>query len=98
MKRKETFIAEEQRKEVEMDRKPRLAILTTHPVQYNAPWFKLLAGRGRVEVKVFYTWGRGGVEKKFDPAFGCEIQWDIPLLEGYSFEFLENTAKRPGSH
>lgn len=77
---------------------PRLAILATHPVQYNAPWFRLLAKRGQINVKVFYTWGRGGIEKKYDPAFCQEIDWDIPLMEGYPYEFLKNTAKRPGSH
>ncbi|WP_240410122.1 glycosyltransferase family 4 protein [Flavisolibacter nicotianae] len=77
---------------------PRLAIVTTHPVQYYAPWFKLLSDRGKVKVKVFYTWGTGGIENKFDPGFRKEIEWDLPLLEGYEHEFLENTAIKPGSH
>ncbi|GGE44452.1 hypothetical protein GCM10011413_08220 [Pedobacter psychrotolerans] len=35
---------------------------------------------------------------KYDPDFKKHIQWDLPLLDGYPFEFLENTAKDPGSH
>lgn len=38
------------------------------------------------------------MDQKFDPGFGKDIQWDIPLLEGYDYEFVENIAKDPGSH
>ena len=76
----------------------KIAIITTHPIQYNAPLFKLLAQEKGVSVKVFYTWGISVLENKFDPGFGKKISWDIPLLEGYSYEFLENIAVKPGSH
>ncbi len=76
----------------------RLAIVTTHPIQYNAPWFKLLHERGLVLPKVFYTWSQAEFGKKFDPGFNKEVQWDIPLLDGYEFTFVDNTAKNPGSH
>ncbi len=77
--------------------KPKLAIVTTHPIQYNAPLFQEIAKRGRIEIKVFYTWSQS--EKSvFDPGFGKSREWDIPLLTGYSFEFVENIAKNPGSH
>lgn len=74
----------------------RLAIITTHPIQYYAPIFQLLAQRGRVEVKVFYTWGEQSLTKH-DPGFAKAIQWDIPLLEGYDYEWVTNTSARPGS-
>jgi glycosyltransferase involved in cell wall biosynthesis len=73
----------------------RLAIITTHPIQYYAPVFQLLAER--IDVKVFYTWG-DGAQKKFDPGFGKTVTWDIPLLEGYTYEWVKNTAPNPGSH
>ena len=76
----------------------KIAIITTHPIQYNAPLFKLLAQEKGVSVKVFYTWGISVLENKFDPGFGKKISWDIPLLEGYSYEFLENIAVKSGSH
>lgn len=75
----------------------RLAIVTTHPIQYNAPLFKLLAERKNIDIKVFYTWGESVLEKKYDPGFGKVIEWDIPLLDGYEYEFLVNTAKVKGS-
>jgi glycosyltransferase involved in cell wall biosynthesis len=76
----------------------RLAIVTTHPIQYYAPIFKLLSKRGKIAIKVFYTWGESGFTNKFDPGFGKIIEWDVPLLDGYEYEFLENIANDKGSH
>ena len=76
----------------------KLAIVTTHPIQYNAPWFQLLEAVGKVKPKVFYTWSQLEYEPKHDPGFGREIQWDIPLLEGYQYCFVKNISTQPGSH
>ena len=73
----------------------KIAIVTSHPVQYYAPLFKLLAEG--IDLKVFYTWGKDSVEK-YDPGFGKKVQWDVPLLDGYNYHFLQNTSKVPGSH
>ena len=70
----------------------RLAIITTHPIQYNAPMFALLSTRGKVQVKVFYTWGESVLKDKYDPGFGKNISWDIPLLDGYDYCFIKNVA------
>jgi glycosyltransferase involved in cell wall biosynthesis len=74
----------------------KLAIITTHPIQYNAPFFKLLTERGKVQLKVFYTWPQA-IDGFDDPDFGKQIQWDIPLLEGYGWEAVENVSKKPSS-
>jgi glycosyltransferase involved in cell wall biosynthesis len=76
----------------------RLAIITTHPIQYNAPLFKLLTEKNQISIKVFYTWGEDSIKQKFDPGFQRNIEWDIPLLEGYDYAMVENIAKNPGSH
>jgi glycosyltransferase involved in cell wall biosynthesis len=75
----------------------KLAIITTHPIQYNAPIFKLLAERKNIQVKVFYTW-ENSKEGVFDKKFNQTIKWDIPLLDGYEYEFVKNTSKDQGSH
>lgn len=75
----------------------RLAIITTHPIQYNAPLFRLLSKRKRISVKVFYTWGQSK-ETVFDARFGLQRSWDIPVLEGYEYEFVDNTSKQPDSN
>ena len=74
----------------------KLAIITTHPIQYNAPLFKLISDREKIKIKVFYTWEQSN-EKVYDEKFGREIKWDIPLLEGYEYIFVKNTAKNQGS-
>jgi len=75
----------------------KLAIVTTHPIQYYAPLFRILAEESVIELKVFYTWSQAR-EKVKDKTFGKEIKWDIPLLEGYDYEFVENISKNPGSN
>lgn len=75
----------------------KLAIITTHPIQYYAPVFQLLHQREEIAIKVFYTWGEQS-QQKYDPGFRKEIAWDLPLLEGYSYEWVLNTAKDAGSH
>lgn len=75
----------------------KLAIITTHPIQYYAPVFKLLHERGQIEIKVFYTWGEES-QKKHDPGFNKTVNWDISLLDGYPYVWVKNTSKNPGSH
>jgi glycosyltransferase involved in cell wall biosynthesis len=77
--------------------KKKLAIITSHPIQYNAPVFKLLTERGLIECRVFYSWGKSAIENKYDPGFGKIVKWDIPLLDGYAYEFLENVSRHQGS-
>jgi glycosyltransferase involved in cell wall biosynthesis len=76
--------------------KRKLAIITTHPIQYNAPWFRLLSEQEEIQLKVFYTWSQRQFEF-YDANFGKEIKWDIPLLEGYDYEFVENISHKPGN-
>ncbi|MFN8207195.1 MAG: glycosyltransferase family 4 protein [Bacteroidales bacterium] len=74
----------------------KLAILSTHPIQYNAPFFRLLAQSGKIRLRVFYTWDRS--QHPFDPGFGRDIHWDIDLLDGYESSFVKNSSSDPGSH
>jgi glycosyltransferase involved in cell wall biosynthesis len=65
-----------------------LAVITTHPIQYYAPLFRLLGERGKIRIKVFYTWEKDAAD--FDVDFGRTIQWDIGLLDGYECQFVSN--------
>lgn len=76
----------------------RLAIISTHPIQYYAPVFRRLAESEAVAPRVFYTWSQTARGPVFDPGFGTSFSWDVPLLEGYEHEFVPNVAKDPGSH
>ena len=73
----------------------KIAIIATHPIQYYAPVFKLLSKN--IQVKVFYTSG-DQTANKYDHGFKQNITWDIPLTDGYDYEFLENVAIDKGTH
>ena len=76
----------------------RLAIISTHPIQYYAPVFRALARSQAVRPKVFFTWSQTASASVVDPGFERPIAWDIPLLDGYESEFVPNTARQPGTH
>ena len=81
-----------------MSRPPRLAVVTTHPVQYYAPLFRQLAANGLVEPHVFYGWTGAASGAALDRGFGTSFQWDVPLLEGYEHTFVPNVSDDPGTH
>lgn len=73
---------------------PRLAVVASHPIQYQAPLWRLLAARGVVDPTVFFL-SDHGVEASFDPGLGREVRFDVPLVEGYRHEFVPNRSRRP---
>jgi len=80
-----------------MKRRKKLAIISTHPIQYNAPLFALISESKIIQTKVFYTWSQSQKSVE-DRDFQQTIEWDIPLLEGYEYEFVSNHSKDPGIH
>lgn len=77
-------------------KKYKLAVLTSHPIQYQAPLFKKLAEHQNVGLTVYFNWNFG-VKNDYDREFGKEFKWDIPLLEGYKYKFLKNFSLKPSS-
>ena len=76
--------------------KNRLAILATHPIQYQAPWFRALAAEPGFDLKVFYC-HTATPQEQATAGFGLELNWDISL-DGYPHQFLQNVAPRPSLH
>lgn len=72
----------------------RLAILTTHPIQYHAPWFRALAAHPQVQLEVLYC-HRATAREQAAAGFGFEFDWDVSLLDGYPHRFLKNAAVEP---
>lgn len=79
------------------DRPFRLAVVLSHPTQYYSPWFRHLASESGLALKVFYLWDFGVVQKT-DRTFQTDFAWDIPLLDGYEYEFIPNRSPDPGTH
>jgi glycosyltransferase involved in cell wall biosynthesis len=75
----------------------KLAVVTSHPIQYYAPVFRALAGSESIDLRVFYTWSQAGDGQLFDAGFGAAVTWDIPLLTGYASQFVPNVAEKPGT-
>ncbi|BAY92042.1 MULTISPECIES: glycosyltransferase family 4 protein [unclassified Tolypothrix] len=75
----------------------KLAIITSHPIQYYAPWFRYLTNNANLAIKVFYLWDFG-ITQQVDAGFHKALQWDIPLLTGYEYEFVANVSSNPGTH
>jgi len=70
---------------------PRIRVLAvaSHPVQYSAPLFRLLAQHLQLDFHVAYCSLRGA-EPGHDPEFGRDVQWDVPLLDGYPWTHIPN--------
>jgi glycosyltransferase involved in cell wall biosynthesis len=65
-----------------------LAILTTHPIQYQAPLWQALARDGRVPFEVWYMTDQG-LRPSLDREFNKTFAWDRDTLSGYPHRFLE---------
>src|ERR1700687_3995257 len=71
------------------DRRYRVLAVATHPVQYMTPIFRRMAKHPLLDFEVAYCTLRGA-EAGHDPEFGASIQWDVPLLDGYSWTHVPN--------
>lgn len=75
----------------------KLAVFTSHPIQYYVPLFKRLNQEPEIDLRVYF-YSKHGLEISFDPEFGQSFKWDTPLLEGYQSMFLKNYSSLPGFH
>lgn len=74
----------------------RLAIVASHVIQYQDPFFKLLAGEPGIDLTVIYC-SRHGAETYRDEDMKTSLAWDIELLAGYRHLFLRNFAREGSS-
>lgn len=73
----------------------RLAIVVTHPIQYQAPLYRLLASSDRLRAQVLFLTDHG-LRESFDEGFGRAVAYDVPLTTGYEHRFMKNLSVRPG--
>ncbi len=74
----------------------RFGAVMSHPTQHHAPMFREMSRTPGLHVKVFYC-SDWGVQPTRDPGFGQTFAWDVPLLDGYEYEFLPRDGK-PRDH
>ncbi len=69
----------------------KVAIIATHPIQYQVPWFQKLAEH--VELTVYYALLPDAEQQGV--GFGVPFTWDIPMLEGYEWRVVPNKRTSP---
>jgi len=80
-------------------KKYRLAIVASHPIQYQSPLWREIAKHPDIDVVVCYCVDWGVSKPQFHKDFfGTPYKWDIPLLEGYKYKFLRNYSPKPGPY
>jgi glycosyltransferase involved in cell wall biosynthesis len=72
---------------------PRLAFVTSHPIQYQVPVFRLLAAEDSIDLTVLFSHLPDAAQQ--GDGFGVGFQWDVPLLDGYPYQVLQNVARVP---
>lgn len=60
----------------------RLLYIVSHPIQYQAPLLRQIARQPEIRLRVLFE-NVASDGQHYDPGFGREIQWDVPLREGY---------------
>jgi len=76
-----------------MTSRRRLAIVASHPIQYQAPWYRALATRCDLTVLFCHEQDASG---HTGAGYSEGFEWDIPLLDGYQSAWLRNVSSRPG--
>ncbi len=71
----------------------KVGVLTTHPIQYQVPWFRILNNEPSVDLHVFFAMIPDAAAQ--GDGFGVAFEWDLPLLEGYCWTCLSNVAAEP---
>lgn len=77
-----------------MDKKIRIAIVISHPIQHFCPQYASFAKDESIDLKVFFA-STLGYKKYHDPNFGKEISWNNLQLEVFNHEFLNNNELLP---
>lgn len=67
----------------------RVALVASHVIQYQAPFFRLLAAEPDIDLTVLYG-SRAGAETYVDAEMKTALRWDLDLLSGYRYRFFRN--------
>ncbi len=67
----------------------RITFLYTHPIQYFAPLLKKISTENFCKMRALFCYDT--TKGYQDKEFGQKIKWDVPLLEGYDYQFLPRT-------
>jgi len=73
-------------------KKYKLAYFVSHPIQYQAPMLKELSNHPEIDLTVFFQ-SDISLREYDDVGFGVKVKWDVDLLDGYKYKFLDVIKK-----
>ena len=73
--------------------KTRIAVLNSHPIQYFSPLYRYLNSSSDIEITTLYL-SDYSVRGDRDAGFGQRVKWDIDLLDGYNYRFVDRAVKK----
>jgi len=76
-------------------KKIKLLYLVSHPIQYQAPLLRHLNQEETIDLQVLFRQDLSA--GAYDKGFGCEVKWDTPLLEGYSYQYVTTEKQNNNS-
>jgi glycosyltransferase involved in cell wall biosynthesis len=71
----------------------RLAVVASHVIQYQDPFFRRLAAEPELDVTVLF-FSKAGAQTYRDADMATTLRWDIEMLHGYRHFFLRNFAPK----
>ena len=72
--------------------KRKIAIFTTHPIQYQIPLFRALEKKKNIDLTIFYA-SNHGIKPKVDTEFNKKFAWNINLVSGYKYKIIGSKKK-----
>lgn len=73
----------------------KVALIASHVIQYQAPFFRLLAQERDLDLEVIFC-STDGAEVYRDAEMHATFRWDLDLLGGYRHRFLHNFGSGEG--
>ena len=73
----------------------RVVYLVSHPIQYQAPLLAKLSALPWLDLRVAFQ-SDVSTRAYRDAGFGRDVDWDVPLCEGYRHRFLPGARRRLG--
>ena len=70
----------------------RLLYLVSHPIQYQVPLLRLIAGQPDIELMVLFE-KVDTTSTYLDAGFGLKISWDVLLTDGYDHQMIKDSAE-----
>jgi glycosyltransferase involved in cell wall biosynthesis len=73
----------------------RLAVVTSHPIQYQGPLFRAMARE--IDLTVLFCCDHGQ-RPSYDKEFNTTFAWSQPITDGYAHEFVPSIHPRPAPY